>query len=91
MAVGISLRNKSLCQGFLFRYSGVSKEEQYKDQPVVKVNCSTGEQIKFPNIASAAKDAGISATGLRNRINTEVHVSKFHWIWDKTATHYINN
>jgi hypothetical protein len=29
-AIGVALRNKTLCQGFLFRYSGVSKEDQMK-------------------------------------------------------------
>jgi hypothetical protein len=87
-AVGIALRNKKLCKGYLFRYSGISTEDQYKDQPVIKINCNTGEQIKFNNIASAAKDSNISAPGMRNRINTNVHISNYHWIWDKNTTHY---
>ncbi len=86
-AVGIALRNKSLCQGFLWRYSGISKEDQMSDQPVIRINCKTGERKNYPNIASAAKDARISAPGLRNRIITDVHINNFHWIFDKTATH----
>jgi hypothetical protein len=89
-AVGIALRNKSLCQGFLWRYSGVSKEDQMSCQPVIKINCKTGEKTNYPNIASAAKDAQISSPGLRNRIITDVHLNNFHWVFDKTATHYTN-
>ena len=90
-AVGIGLRNKTLCKGFLFRYSGVSQEDQMSDQPVIKINCNTGEKINFSNIASAAKDAGLSAPGLRNRILTDVHVNNFHWVFNKTATHYTHD
>jgi hypothetical protein len=89
-AVGIALRNKSLCQGFLWRYSGVSKEDQMSCQPVIRINCKTGEKTNYPNIASAAKDAQISSPGLRNRIITDVHLNNFHWVFDKTATHYTN-
>jgi hypothetical protein len=87
-AIGVALRNKTLCKGFLWRYSGISKEDQMKDQPVIKINCSTAEQQKFPNIASAAQDAKVSAPGLRNRILTNVHVNGYHWIFNTTATHY---
>jgi hypothetical protein len=87
-AVGIALRNKSICQGYLFRYSGISKEDQMSDQPVIRINCKTGEKTNYPNIASAAKDAKISPPGLRNRIITDVHINNFHWIFDKTSTHY---
>jgi prophage antirepressor-like protein len=86
--VGIALRNKSICQGYLFRYSGISKEDQMSDQPVIRINCKTGEKTNYPNIASAAKDAKISPPGLRNRIITDVHINNFHWIFDKTSTHY---
>lgn len=89
-AVGIALRNKSICQGYLWRYSGISKEDQMTDQPVVRINCKTGEHKNYPNIASAARDAKISAPGLRNRILTDVHINGFHWIFDKSTTHYTN-
>ena len=58
------------------------------DQPVIKICCSTGERTNFANIADAARDARISAPGIRNRILTKVHVDNFHWIFDKIATHY---
>ena len=87
-AIGVSLRNKTLCKGFLWRYSGISKEDQMTDQPVVRITCKTGEKTKYPNIASAAKDAKISPPGLRNRILTDVHYNGYHWNFDKTATHY---
>lgn len=87
-AVGVALRNKSLCKGFLFAYSGISVEDQMKDQPIVKINCSTAERTTFDNIASAARDIGISAPALRQRILTNVHRDGFHWVFDKNATHY---
>jgi hypothetical protein len=87
-AVGIALREKKVCQGFLWRYSGISKEDQYSDQPVIKVCCSTGEKFCFFTIADAAKDCNISAPGLRARILTNVHANDFHWKFDKDATHY---
>ncbi len=87
-AIGIALREKRVCQGFLWRYSGVSKEDQFVCQPVVKVCCSTGEKTFFKTIAEAAKDCNISAPGMRMRILTDVHVNKFHWVFDKNSTHY---
>ena len=39
-------------------------------------------------VADAAKDCNISAPGLRTRILTDVHVNKYHWIFDKNSTHY---
>jgi hypothetical protein len=87
-AVGIALREKRICQGFLWRYSGVSKEEQYNEQPVIKVCCSTGNRKKFKTIADAARDCNISAPALRQRILTHVHINDHHWIFDKEATHY---
>ena len=87
-AVGISIREKRKCQGFLWRYSGVSKEDQYSEQPVIKVCCCTGEKSYFKTIADAAKDCNISAPGLRSRILTDVHVNKYHWVFDKNSTHY---
>ena len=87
-AIGIALREKRKCQGFLWRYSGVSKEDQYSEQPVIKVCCCNGEKTFFKNIADAAKDCNISASGLRTRILTDVHVNKYHWIFDKNSTHY---
>jgi flagellin-specific chaperone FliS len=87
-AVGIALREKRACSGFLWRYSGISKEDQYSPQPVIKVCCSTGEKTKFNNIADSARDANISAPGLRSRILTNVHINGYHWIFDKDSTHY---
>jgi len=87
-AVGIAVRNKNLCQGYIFRYSNISKEDQMRDQPVIKINCKTGERRSFLNITEAARDANISAPGLRNRILTDVHSNNFHWVFDETATHY---
>ncbi len=87
-AVGIALREKRACNGFLWRYSGISKEDQYAPQPVIKVCCSTGEKTPFNNIADSARDANISAPGLRSRILTNVHINGYHWIFDKTSTHY---
>ena len=73
----------------MWRYAGISKEEQYADQPVIKISWSTGEKISFKTIADAAKDATISPPALRQRILTKVHTNGFHWIFDKNATHYI--
>lgn len=87
-AVGIALREKRVCQGFLWRYSGVSKEEQYNEQPVIKVCCSTGDKKYFKTIADAARDCNISAPALRQRILTHVHINDSHWIFDKNANHY---
>jgi hypothetical protein len=87
-AVGIALREKRICQGFLWRYSGVSKEEQYNEQPVIKVCCSTGSKKSFKTIADAARDCNISAPELRQRILTHVHINDHHWVFDKAATHY---
>jgi hypothetical protein len=88
-AVGIALREKRVCKGFIWRYSGVSKEDQYSDQPVVKVCCSTGKRFHFNTIADAAKDCNISAPGLRMRILSDVHVNKHHWVFNKSSTHYV--
>jgi hypothetical protein len=87
-AVGIALRENRQCQGFLWRYSGVSKEEQFAEQPVMKICCKNGEKYCFKNIAEAAKDANVSAPALRRRILTDVHVNNHHWVFDKNATHY---
>jgi hypothetical protein len=87
-AVGIALREKRVCKGFLWRYTGISKEEQYAEQPVIKISCSTGEKINFKSIADAAKDANVSPPALRQRIFTKVHTNGYHWIFDKNATHY---
>jgi hypothetical protein len=87
-AIGTALREKRVCKGFIWRYSGISKEDQYADQPVVKVCCCTGERVHFSTIADAAKDCNISAPGLRMRILRDVHVNKYHWIFDKNSTHY---
>jgi len=82
-AIGIALREKRVCQGFLWRYSGVSKEEQFNEQAVLKVCCTTGQKTAFPTIAAAARDSKISAPALRQRILTHVHLGDHHWIFDK--------
>ena len=87
-AIGISVRENRMCKGFLWRYSGVSKEEQFAEQPVVKFCCKNGEKTCFKNIADAARDAKVSAPALRRRILTDVHVNNFHWTFDKSACHY---
>ena len=87
-AVGIALREKRVCQGFLWRYSGISKEEQFNEQPVIKICCSTGEKKMFKTIADAARDSNISAPALRQRILTHVHINDYHWVFDKQSTHY---
>jgi hypothetical protein len=87
-AVGIALRNKTLCKGFLWRYAGISHEDQFTEQPVIKVCCSNGQKVYFKTIADAAKDCGISPTGLRNRILTHVHKDGYHWVFSKDCTHY---
>lgn len=88
-AIGIALRNKTLSIGYKWCYSGISKDDQMKDQPVIRIKCCNGEKTHYPNIASAAKSAKISPPGLRNRILTDVHSGGFHWVFDKTSTHYI--
>ena len=87
-SIGTALREKRKCQGFLWKYSGISKEDQYSEQPVIKVCCCTGEKTFFKTIADAAKDCNISAPGLRTRILTDVHINKYHWVFDKNSTHY---
>ena len=87
-AVGIALRENRTCKGFLWRYSGVSKEEQFAEQPVIKISCLNGEKTFFKNISDAAKDIKISGPALRRRILTQVHVNNYHWTFDKTACHY---
>jgi hypothetical protein len=87
-AIGYAVRGKKACQGFLWRYSGISKEDQYSEQPVIKICCSTGEKTCFSTIADAAKDCNISAPGLRSRILTNVHINDHHWKFNKGATHY---
>lgn len=87
-AIGISLRNKTLCKGFLWRYAGISHEDQFTNQPVIKIKCYDGTKTEFNTIADAAKDAGISAPGLRSRILTHVHKDGHHWIFAKNSTHY---
>ena len=88
-AIGNALREKKICKGFLWRYSGVSKEEQFAEQPVIKICCKNGEKTYFKTIAEAGKDANISAPGLRMRILTDVHADNFHWVFNKEACHYI--
>jgi len=90
-AVGIALRNKTLCKGFLWRYSGISHDDQFTDQPVLKICCNSGEKMYFKNIADAARECNISAPGLRNRILTDVHTNGYHWIFNKESSHYKMN
>jgi len=87
-AIGSAVREKRICKNFLWKYSGISKEDQYSEQPVIKICCSTGEKICFSTIADAAKDCNISAPGLRRRILTNVHTNGHHWKFNKGATHY---
>ena len=87
-AIGIALREKRQCKGFLWRYSGVSKEDQFSEQPVIKINCKTGCHCCFKTIADAAKDCGVSAPAMRQRILTNVHANDHHWIFDKNSSHY---
>ena len=87
-AIGYAVRESRQCQGFLWRYSGVSKEEQFAEQPVIKICCKDGEKTHFKNIADAARDAKISSPALRQRILRDVHFNNYHWIFDKSACHY---
>jgi phage anti-repressor protein len=87
-AVGIALRENRTCKGFMWRYTGISKEQQFAEQPVIKTCCKTGEQTFFKNMADAAKDCKISAPALRRRILTDVHVNNHHWMFDPNASHY---
>jgi hypothetical protein len=88
-AIGQALREKRVCKGYLWRYSGISKEEQFNEQPIIKVCCSTGEKTFFKTIADAARDSKISAPALRQRVLTHVHINDHHWIFNKSANHYI--
>lgn len=90
-AIGLALRNNRLCQGFLWRFSGISQEDQMKDQPVMKICCKNGKIMRFPNIAAAARDANISAPGMRSRILTDVHTNNHHWTFDVGASHYTHD
>jgi hypothetical protein len=82
-AIGIALREKRVCQGFLWRYSGFSKDEQFNEKPIIKICCLTGDKTYFSTIADAAKDANVSAPALRNRVITDVHCNNHHWIFQK--------
>jgi len=88
LAIAYAVRESRLCQGFLWRYSGVSKEEQFTKQPVVKICCKNGEKQFFKNISDGAKDVNISALALRHRILNDIHVNNYHWIFDTNTTHY---
>ena len=68
-AIGIAVRNQKACKGFLWRYHGVSRDEQFSNQPVIKIECYTGTKTKFDSLGNAAKDAGISTAGLRKSFN----------------------
>ena len=86
-AIGIALRENRICKGFLWRYSGVSKEEQFTEQPVIKVCCLNGEKTYFKNISDAARDVKVSQPALRRRILTDVHINNHHWIFNKEVYH----
>jgi hypothetical protein len=62
-----------------------------KDQPVMKICCKNGKIMRFPNIAAAARDANISAPGMRSRILTDVHTNNHHWTFDVGASHYTHD
>jgi hypothetical protein len=91
-AISNAVRNPATLTGkgekFKWRYTSISNNDQMTPQKVVKVNCSTGERVHFPNIASAARDVNISSPGLRTRILTKYHTNGFHWIFDEGASHY---
>lgn len=89
-AIGIALREKRVCQGFLWRYAGISKKDQYSEQPVVRFNCKSGVKTEYTTIADAARDCGVSAPAMRQRILTNVHINDHHWTFDKNSTHYNN-
>ena len=84
-AIGIALRNRTLCKGFLFSYAGISLEDSGTEQPVIKINCSSGEKKRFPNMAAAARDIGITYVALRQRILTKLHTDGFHWIFERPS------
>jgi predicted transcriptional regulator len=86
--IGIALRENRQSKGFLWRYTGISKEEQFEEQPVIKICCKTGEKTYFKTIADSARDINISAPALRRRILTNVHLNNYHWVFNKTASHY---
>lgn len=88
-AISSAVRNGTVTKGFAWRYANVSREDQYSDQPVIKVNCTTGEKTHFDTISAAKTDAGISSPGLRMRILTQLHVDGFHWIFDKDSGRYL--
>jgi hypothetical protein len=88
--IGQALRNGNQGSGFLWRYTGISHEDQFTEQPVFKICCKTGHKVRFNTIAAAARDANTSAPNMRNRINKEEHHNNHHWVFDKTAaTHYV--
>jgi hypothetical protein len=87
-AIGVALRNKSLCKGYMWRYSGITNEDQMGDQPVTRICCKTGERTEYNCIASAARASCISPPCLRNRILTELHINGYHWVFNKEASHY---
>jgi hypothetical protein len=90
-AIGIALREKRVCQGFLWRYAGISKEDQYSEQPVVRINCTTGVKTEYKTIADAAREGGVSSPAMRQRILTNVHINDHHWRFDKSSSHYIQS
>ena len=87
-AIGMALREKRQCKGFLWRYSGISKEDQFSEQPVIKINCKNGIMTSFKTITDAARDSNVSAPAMRQRILTNVHTNDHHWVFDKHSSHY---
>ncbi len=80
-AIGTALRENRTCQGFIWRYSGFSKEQAFVEKPVMKICCKTGERTCFRTLGEAAKDCKISGPALRRRILTDVHVNNYHWVF----------
>ena len=87
-AIGMALRNKNACRGYFWMYSGFSTSNHGIHQPVIKINCKTGEKTYFDNMQQAGNDVGISYVAMRNRILTNTHVGNHHWGFNESATHY---
>jgi hypothetical protein len=85
-AVGIALRNSTLCKGFVWKYVGVTLDQQLTSQKVIKICCEDGTITKFNSYVEAGKDGGVSSVTIRNRILTNVHSrlngKNYHWIID---------
>lgn len=84
--IGIALRNNTLAKGFVWKYVGVTLDQQLTAQKVVKVCCEDGTRQKFTSYVAAGKDVNVSSVTIRNRIMTNVHTRingrNYHWIID---------